>query len=121
MPIMVGHSDKSSTYASAEQMFLAHLRNTMGPWLTRIEQSADINLLTQEEHADGLHTKFSRNAYLSSIAADRAEFYTKMYNIGSLNPNEVRALEDMNPYEGGDEYRVPLNMTEPGQSIENQD
>ena len=121
MPIMVGHSDKTSTYASAEQMFLAHLRNTMGPWLNRLEQSADIKLLTDEERAQGLHTKFSRNAYLSSIARDRAEFYTKMYNIGSLNPNEIRALEDMNPYDGGDEYRVPLNMSEPGQEQDNQD
>ena len=116
MPLMVGHSDKASTYASAEQMFLAHLRSTMGPWLTRIEQSADVNLLTEQEQESGLFTKFSRNAYLSSIATDRAEFYTKMYNMGSLSPNEIRALEDMNPYDGGDEYRVPLNMAEPGQT-----
>jgi HK97 family phage portal protein len=113
MPIMVGHSDKTTTYASAEQMFLAHLRNTMGPWLTRIEQSADCNLLTDQEVSAGYHTKFSRNAYLASVAKDRSEFYSKMYGIGALNPNEIRALEDMNPYEGGDNFRVPLNMEDP--------
>jgi HK97 family phage portal protein len=113
MPIMVGHSDKTTTYASAEQMFLAHLRNTMGPWLTRIEQSADCNLLTDQEVSQGYHTKFGRNAYLASVAKDRSEFYAKMYGIGALNPNEIRALEDLNPYEGGDTYRVPLNMEDP--------
>jgi HK97 family phage portal protein len=113
MPIMVGHSDKTTTYASAEQMFLAHLRNTMGPWLTRIEQSADCNLLTDDERKAGYHTKFMRNAYLASVAKDRSEFYAKMYGIGGMNPNEIRALEDMNPYDGGDQYRVPLNMVDP--------
>lgn len=113
MPIMVGHSDKSSTYASAEQMFMAHLRSTMGPWLTRIEQSADCNLLTESEIAQGYHTKFSRNAFLASIATDRASFYGQMYGIGVLNPNEIRAFEDLNPYDGGEKYRVPLNMTDP--------
>ena len=113
MPIMVGHSDKTTTYASAEQMFLAHLRSTMGPWLTRIEQSADCNLLTDAEMSGGYHTKFMRNAYLASVATDRAAFYSQMYNIGSLNPNEIRALEDLNPYQGGEAYRVPLNMVDP--------
>ena len=27
----------------------------------------------------------------------------------------------MNPYEGGDEYRVPLNMEEPGKNTEEGD
>jgi hypothetical protein len=32
-----------------------------------------------------------------------------------MNPNEVREFEDMNPYEGGECYRVPLNMTDPAE------
>lgn len=121
LPIMVGHSDKTTTYASAEQMFMAHLRNTMGPWLTRIEQSADCNLLTEAELQQGLHTKFMRNGYLASVAKDRGEFYSKMYGIGAMNPNEIRAFEDMNPYDGGEKYRVPLNMEDPANPDENSD
>lgn len=113
MPIMVGHSDKTTTYASAEQMFLAHLRNTMGPWLTRIEQSADCNLLTAQERKQGLYSRFTRNAYMASVAKDRSEFYAKMYGIGAMSPNEIRSLEDFNPYDGGASYRVPLNMVDP--------
>lgn len=113
LPIMVGHADKTTTYASAEQMVLIHLRQCLGPWLTRIEQSANCNLLTDDELTAGYFTKFTRNAMLAMTAQARAEFYAKMYGIGALNPNEIRELEDMNPYDGGDQYRVPLNMVDP--------
>jgi HK97 family phage portal protein len=113
LPIMVGHADKTTTYASAEQMVLIHLRQTLGPWLTRMEQSANCNLLTDDELASGYFTKFTRNALLAMTAQARAEFYSKMYGIGVMNPNEIRELEDMNPYDGGEKYRVPLNMVDP--------
>lgn len=113
LPIMVGHADKTTTYASAEQMVLIHLRQCLGPWLTRIEQSANCNLLTDEELANGYFTKFTRNALLAMTSQARADFYSKMYGIGVMNPNEIRELEDMNPYDGGEKYRVPLNMTDP--------
>jgi HK97 family phage portal protein len=38
MPIMIGLADKVATYASAEQMFLAHVVHTLSPWYSRIEQ-----------------------------------------------------------------------------------
>lgn len=113
LPIMVGHADKTTTYASAEQMVLIHLRQTLGPWLTRIEQSANCNLLTDEELDAGYFTKFTRNALLAMTAQVRADFYAKLYGVGALNSNEIRAFEDMNPYEGGEKYRVPLNMEDP--------
>jgi phage portal protein BeeE len=37
---------------------------------------------------------------------DRAEFYRNMINSEVLSPNECRELEDMNPYDGGNEYRT---------------
>lgn len=40
MPIMIGYSDKASTYASAEQMFLAHVVHTLAPWYTRLQATA---------------------------------------------------------------------------------
>lgn len=116
LPIMVGHADKTTTYASAEQMVLIHLRQTLGPWLTRIEQSANCNLLTDEELQAGYFTKFTRNALMAMTAQARAEFYSKLYGIGAMNPNEIRALEDMDPYDGGEKYAIPLNMTDPGSS-----
>jgi len=31
--------------------------------------------------------------------------------IGAMSVNEIRALEDMDPIEGGDVHMVPMNMT----------
>lgn len=99
MPIMVGQSDKAATYASAEQMFLAHVVHTLSPWYERIEQSADINLLTPQERADGYYTKFTPNALMRGAAKDRAEFYAKALGSGGakgwMTQNDIRALEDM--------------------------
>jgi HK97 family phage portal protein len=99
MPIMVGHADKTATYASAEQMFLAHVVHTLSPWYERIEQSADINLLTEPERAAGHYAKFTPNALMRGAAKDRAEFYAKALGAGGhpawATQNEIRDFEDM--------------------------
>lgn len=106
MPIMIGQSDKAATYASAEQMFLAHVVHTLSPWYRRIEQSIDANLLTKQEREQGIYAKFNANGLMRGAAKDRAEFYWKMYQMRALNPNQIRGYEDENPYEGGEEYYV---------------
>lgn len=114
LPIMVGRSDKTSSYASAEQMFLQHAVHTLGPWYACIEKSASRWLLSAEERLAGYYFKFNEKGLMRGASKDRAGFYTSLYSVGALSPNDIRELEDMNPYEGGDEYRVPLNMAEPG-------
>jgi HK97 family phage portal protein len=111
-PQMVGFTDKTSTFASAEQFFQAHVIHTLMPWYERIEQSADVSLLTEQEAKDGYYVKFLPNALMRGAAADRASFYNSMFNLGALSPNEIREMEECNPYEGGDTYRVGLNMTD---------
>ena len=71
MPIMVGHADKTATYASAEQMFLAHVVHTLSPWYERIEQSANAHLLSDKDRAEGYYTKFTPNALMRGAAAIR--------------------------------------------------
>lgn len=108
MPIMVGHADKTATYASAEQMFLAHVVHTLSPWYQRLEQSADVNLLTEADREAGFYTKFNPNALMRGAAKDRAEFYAKALGDtqkpGWMLRNEVRALEELDPVDGGDVF-----------------
>lgn len=118
MPIMVGYSDKTATYASAEQMFLAHVVHTMGPWYARIEQSVDINLLSERDRENGYYSKFVVNGLLRGATKDRAEFYAKALGAGGspawMVPNEVRELEDMNPIDGGDALPRVTNIAPQG-------
>lgn len=118
MPIMVGHSDKAATYASAEQMFLAHVVYTLGPWYSRIEQSADAFLLTDEERKQGLYFKFIAAGLMRGAHKDRAEYYAKALGSGGspawMTPDEVRGLEELNPIGGtAAELPVPVNAGAP--------
>lgn len=108
IPIMVGQSDKAATYASAEQMFLSHVVHSLAPWYSRIEQSADAQLLSQANRDAGMYFKFIPNGLLRGAAKDRSAVYSAA--LGAAGPgtaymtaNEVRDLEDMDPITGGDE------------------
>jgi HK97 family phage portal protein len=101
MPIMIGHSDKTATYASSEQMFLAHAVHTMGPWYERLQQTLDVQLLDPNNPADAaLYFKFNVNALMRGTHEARAKFYQAMLGSsgqkGWGSPNEVRELEDLN-------------------------
>lgn len=117
MPIMVGHADKTATYASAEQMFLAHVVHTLSPWYQRLEQSADVHLLSEEDRDAGYYTKFNPNALMRGAAKDRAEFYAKALGDtqkpGWMVRNEVRALEELDPIDGGDTFPALITTTTP--------
>lgn len=109
LPIMVGHADKTATYASAEQMFLAHAMYTMGPWARRLEQSADKRLLTAEERSQGYYTKMNEKALLRMSAETQAKVITAYTNAGIMVRNEGRSLLELNPIDGLDLPLTPLN------------
>lgn len=112
MPIMVGISDKAATYASAEQMFLAHEVHTLAPWAGRIEQSAEVSLLTDAEKAKGYTIRCNLSALRRGDYKARQEGLQIQRRNGVISANEWRALEDMNAREdaGGDQYIVEANM-----------
>ena len=110
MPIMVGYSDKAATYASAEQMFLAHVVHTLSPWYQRLEQSIDANLLSEKDRAAGYYAQFVEEGLLRGDSKSTAEFLTKLTTNGIMTRNEARAKLDMNPLDGLDDPLTPVNM-----------
>lgn len=119
IPLMVGHSDKTATYASAEQMFIAHVVHTLAPWAVRIEQSVDADLLTDEDRRTGVYAKFNLNGLQRGAFEARTNGYSKGLGAGGSPPwmtqNEVRALEEMNPVDDPDADRLakPTNPAAP--------
>jgi HK97 family phage portal protein len=125
MPIMIGQSN-TPTYASAEQLFLAHVVHCLMPWYERLEQSADVNLLTTEERAAGLYTKFNPNALMRGAAKDRGDFYAKALGAGGtpawMTQDEVRGLEELPPRGGpADELSRGAMNPGPGAAPEDED
>jgi len=114
LPIMVGYTgDKNSTYASAEQMFLAHQVHTARPLQRRVEGSADKWLLTPAERKAGFYTGFVDGEILRGDAKSRAE-YNKIAlggagNPGWLSPNDIRGHDELEPVPGGDHIYAPVN------------
>lgn len=111
LPIMVGHANEQTTFASSENMFLAHNVHTTRPWHRRWESSGAAALLTDAEVRAGYYLKFFDAELLRGAAKDRGEFYAKGLGSGGspawLTPNDVRGFEDMDPIDGGDDLPKP--------------
>lgn len=111
MPIMVSGNDKASTYAGAEQNFLAHVVHTLGPWFERIEQAVDCQLLTADERRAGYYTKLEERGLLRGALKDTAEYLYKLSGIGIMTRNEAREMLDLNPIDVLDEPLTPINLS----------
>lgn len=114
LPIMIGYSGNNTpTYASAEQMFLAHLVHTVRPWQARVASSAKRWLFTKEEREQGYYVNFVDADFLSPDMKSKAE-YAKIAlggggNPGWITPDEQRAFDELGPLPGGDRLYVPMN------------
>lgn len=110
LPIMVGYSDKASTYASAEQMFLAHIVHTLAPWYTRIEQSIAVQMLRERDLKAGIYAKFNAAGLARGAMKDTSDYLTKMVAGKIMSTNEAREKLELNPVDGGDEVEYAGNL-----------
>ncbi len=112
MPIMAGVPGAAGAYDNGEQMFIAHATHTLLPWGVRLEQSAEVNLLSDQEQAAGFQVKFYFTAMMRGDYKSRQEGLQIQRRNGVINADEWRDLEDMNPRDdaGGPQYIVEANM-----------
>lgn len=78
---------------------------TLRRWLIRTEQA-----MTRVLRPEPVYAKYSLDGLLRGAPKDRADFYTKMWQIGVFSTNDIRELEDQAPVEGGDMRYVALNF-----------
>lgn len=99
-PFMVGHAEKSTSWGSGiEQQMIGFLTFTLAPWLKRIEQAVNKDLLTPADR-QRYYAKFSVEGLLRADSAARSSFYSTMVNNGIFTRDEVRELEDREPMGG---------------------
>jgi HK97 family phage portal protein len=101
-PQMMMQADKTATYASAEQFFLAHVVHSLDPWMERFEQEIKKSIIGYSGENENVYPRFIREGLLRGAAADRADFYQKALGAGGANTsymskNEVRERENLNP------------------------
>jgi HK97 family phage portal protein len=105
IPPVFAQDFERATFTNAEQSDLIFAKHTITPIVRMIEQECNMKLFSEREKKN-TYMKFNLNGLLRGDTKARAEFYNKMRNIGAMNANEIRSLEDMNAYEGGDIYTV---------------
>lgn len=113
-PHMIGAGQQATTYASAEAFFTAHVVHCLGPWIERLEQTIERDLLSEADRAEGYYPKLFTAGLLRGSTRDRGAFYQQGIVAGWMTRNEARSLEDLNPIDGLDEPLEPLNMAPAG-------
>lgn len=103
-----------ATFANAEQSELVFMKHTILPYAVAFEQEINLKLfpVSNRMSMTPLFSKFNMNSTMRADFKSRTEGYQTLISNGVVSPNEVRALEDMNPREGGDKYYVPMNLVE---------
>lgn len=76
------------------------------PWIVPAEQEYLRKLFPDRMERRQYYYKWEVNGLLRGDSQSRSAFYHSAIVDGWLSPNEVRELEDWNPYEGGDTYFI---------------
>lgn len=105
-PALLGSGQKTA-FANNEQQNRAFVEYTIRTYCRLLESELNSKLFTAAERGK-YFVEHDLKGLLQGDTIARANLYQTMYNVQAINPNEIRALENMNPYEGGDEYGKPF-------------
>ncbi len=107
-----------ATFSNIEHQTLEFVQDAMLPYIRNFEESMTRDLLSEEDRAANLVVRFDMDAAERADFKSRVEGYSKLYTVGAMSPNEIRAREGMNPRKGGDEFATQLNMRTNGEPDE---
>ncbi len=92
-------------FTNIEHQAIEYVQDTLMPWLIMIEQELCTKLLSP---SDGLYIRHDTRALMRGDSKARSEYYRALFQVAALSPNDIRELEDENPYVGGDEYFLQI-------------
>ena len=104
-PHKIGDLEKA-TFSNIEQQSIEFITDTILPWCKAIEQRFKLQLISDPK----VHAEFLLTGLLRGDSKSRSEYYEKMVQNGLMSPNEARALENMNPYPGGEKFKPAENL-----------
>lgn len=108
-PHLLSDLDRS-TFNNIEHQGIEFVTYSLMPWIRRWEEELARKLLREDEK-DSHFFKFNINGLLRGDAKTRAEYYKYMLDLGVMNINEVRNLEELNDIPGGNQHLVQVNRT----------
>lgn len=121
-PFMIGHTEKSTSWGTGiEQQTIGFQKFTLRRRLKRIEQAVAKQLLSAADRAAGVTVEFNLEGLLRGDSATRASFYQAGLTNGWMTINEVRALENLPPVDGGDVPRMQSQNVPITEAVSNDD
>lgn len=92
-----------ATFSNSEQQDVHLVKHVVTPWVTAWEQELNLKLT---EPDSGVKVKFNADGLLRGDCATRMAGHATSVQNSIRTPNEVRALENLPPLEGGDELLI---------------
>jgi len=109
-PFMIGHTEKSTSWGTGlEQQNIAFLTYALRPYLTRIEQAVQRQLISRQER-NTIYAEFNLEGLLRADSAGRAALYSTYAQNGIMTRDEMRAKENLPPMAGGNVLTVQSNL-----------
>lgn len=107
---MMAVTEGSMSFASVEHMGISFYRNTIRPWIKKLE--AEFNhKLWQIAEQDRFYLEFDPASLLRGDQASEDTSFSTGWQWGWYSVNEIRRKKNMSPIEGGDDHYRPLNYT----------
>ncbi len=107
---MIGNYDKA-TFSNIENLGIQFARFTMAPWCKRVETAITEQCLKDKS----LYVEFLMDSLERGDILSRYSAYRTGRESGFLSANEIRQRENLDPYEGGDQYLTPTTHSVAGE------
>ncbi len=114
VPLHLLNALDRATFNNIEELGLGFLKYTLQPYFDDWAQEISYSLLSEREQEIYV-PEFLTAAFERGSVVTRYQAYQTGINSGFLNPNEVRRMENLPPYEGGNEF-----VLMPGATTKNQ-
>ena len=108
VPLHLAYAGKQS-YASNEQNGIEFVNYTLLGYETQWGQEDSYKLLLPSERNARQRIKRELKVFLKGDTTAQAAYYRALREIGALNADEIRALEDRGKIPGGSTYYASLN------------
>lgn len=109
-PSLASDTTKSTSFGKGiEDLAIQFLQFTIMPLAVNFEQEFNWKAFRTNEIGTW-YVKHNLNGLQRADFSSRMEGYSKAIQNGIMSPNDVKKLEDMNGYDGGEAYMINGNM-----------
>jgi HK97 family phage portal protein len=107
-PFKVFHFNKM-TYDNMEAMKVDFVESCILPIVVQLEQELNYKLFSLKEIKKGYSIKHDIKSILRADVRAQADYLKSTFSIGKYTINEMRAMDDQMPVEGGDTPFIQVN------------